>query len=200
MKLGLIGYGNIATKLVQVLAAEGQAPDQLDVLARPAAGERAAASLPGAVIHHDVEALIAAGPDLVVEAATHQAVRDAVPACLRAGIPCIVVSIGALADPQTEAALTKAATAGGTQMRLVAGAVGGIDMLAAARLSGLTEVTYTSRKPPRRLAGNARREDPAPVHPRVGIDLLRGQRTAGRAGLSQECQCRRNRGAGRVGL
>lgn len=53
-----------------------------------------------------------------------------------------------MADPQTEAALTKAATAGGTQMRLVAGAVGGIDMLAAARLSGLTEVTYTSRKPP----------------------------------------------------
>ena len=42
---------------------------------------------------------------------------------------------------------------GGARMILPAGAVGGIDILAALRPSGIASVTYTGRKPPRAWAG-----------------------------------------------
>jgi aspartate dehydrogenase len=161
MRLGLIGYGNIAAALLDVLADEAMAVDGLEVLARPGGTARAQARLAGAAerlgvtlaVHERVEDFVAAGPTLAVEVATHEALRDALPACLRVGIEGIAASIGALADPATEAALRQAARAGNTRLRLVPGAVGGIDALAAARLSGGLEVSYTGRKPPRAWAG-----------------------------------------------
>lgn len=161
MRLGLIGYGNIAGTLLGVLAEQGFRAGRLDVLARPGAVDRARDALAdGAAritemfeVHEDVQGLIAAAPDMVVEVATHGAVKDSVTRCLAAGIDCTVVSVGALADAQVEQALHDAAVTGGALMRVVPGAVGGIDMLAAARLSGLDEVVYTSRKPPRAWEG-----------------------------------------------
>jgi len=156
MKLGLIGYGNIAGSLLGVLAGQGFKAERLDVLARPGAEARAHDKLAPEgqaisdtfAVHASVEELIASGPDLVVEVATHVAVKESLIPCLRAGIDGVLVSVGALADAETEAALTAAAKEGGALLRIVPGAVGGIDMLAAARLSGGLEVTYTSRKPP----------------------------------------------------
>lgn len=161
MRLGLIGYGNIATTLLKVLAEQGLALDRLDLLAKPGAEARAsdalaplAAKVTGAfAVHGQVDQLIAAQPDLVVEVATHGAVRSSLLPCLQAGINGVIVSVGALADAGLEAALTEACTRSGALLRIVPGAVGGIDSLAAARLSGGLEVTYTSRKPPRAWKG-----------------------------------------------
>ncbi|WP_238366704.1 aspartate dehydrogenase [Mesobacterium pallidum] len=161
MRLGLIGYGNIAQALLGVLADEGLRLSALDVLARAGAETRAAKAFHGpdkrlgvtAAIHTEASALIAAKPDLVVEVATHEGVMYGVLPCLKAGIPCVIVSVGALADAALDNALRDAAKAGKTRLHLVPGAVGGIDALVAARLSGLTEVTYTSRKPPRAWQG-----------------------------------------------
>lgn len=146
--------------MLPVLAREGLSLSELHVLVRPGAAGRAAAKLghPDATYHEDVAGLIASAPDLVVEVATHDAVRDAVPACLRAGLTTVLVSVGALADAETEAALTQAAREGGAQLRLVPGAVGGIDALAAAKVSGLTSVIYTSRKPPAAWKGTPAEE------------------------------------------
>lgn len=161
MRLGLIGYGNIARALLGVLADEGLQLSALDVLARPGAEGRATGAFDGpdkrlgvtARVHTEASALIAAKPDLVVEVATHEGVKNGVLPCLTAGIPCVVVSVGALADAELETALRDAAKAGNTRLHLVPGAVGGIDALVAAKLSGLTDVTYTSRKPPRAWLG-----------------------------------------------
>jgi aspartate dehydrogenase len=67
---------------------------------------------------------------------------------LAGGTDCVVASIGTLADRVTERALTEAAAQGGSRLILPAGAVGGLDLIAAARFGGLSRVTYQSRKPP----------------------------------------------------
>lgn len=94
------------------------------------------------------EAFFAQEYDLVVECAGHVAVSEYVPLFLEKGTDTIIVSIGALADQELETRLRQAAQTGGGQIILPAGAIGGVDILAALRPAGLTSVTYTGRKPP----------------------------------------------------
>ncbi len=85
---------------------------------------------------------------LVLECAGHSAITQHVLPALKAGIETAVLSIGALAEPGLPEKLADAALAGNTQLHLLAGAIGGVDAIAAARIAGLDQVTYTGRKPP----------------------------------------------------
>ncbi len=76
------------------------------------------------------------------------------PAVLRRGLDLLVISIGALAEPKLLENLKAAARNGGSRILLPAGAIGGIDAIAAMRLGGLNAVRYRSRKPPAAWRGS----------------------------------------------
>lgn len=158
MHLGIIGFGNIARALVVTLHREAIGVRRVTVLSSRATDAatraRLAAECPFETRMVDsADGLIGAKPDLVVECCGHAAVRAHGTAVLRAGIETVVVSVGALADDALHAELCAAARAGGTRFVLPAGAIGGIDLLAALRPSGIARVAYTGRKPPTAWAG-----------------------------------------------
>jgi aspartate dehydrogenase len=104
-------------------------------------------------LYRTLPEMLEARPEVVAECAGHGAVRAHGAAVLTAGCDLVVISVGALADDALRGELERAAAQGGSRLSLPAGAVGGIDALAAARLSGLEEVTYSGRKPPRAWIG-----------------------------------------------
>lgn len=85
---------------------------------------------------------------LVLECAGHTALTQHVLPALQRGVTCGVLSVGALSEQGLPERLEAAAQQGQSQVHLLAGAIGGIDAIAAARTAGLTQVTYTGRKPP----------------------------------------------------
>jgi aspartate dehydrogenase len=151
-RIALIGCGAIARAVMDLLLENAGDLHVTQVLV-PEAGlaearEACARSAPEARIASTLAVDAAARPDLLVECAGHSAVQEHVLPALRAGIPAVVASVGALHEGEALAQLAAAAEQGGTRVTLVSGAIGGIDALAAARLGGLDEVTYTGRKPP----------------------------------------------------
>ncbi|MAS14670.1 MAG: aspartate dehydrogenase [Nitratireductor sp.] len=167
MRLGLIGFGNIAGTLLDLLSKTLDAPlAHLCVVTLPEFAAETEARLRaefGAVAQDisvvgDAEALLAEKPDLVVECAGHGAVVEHVPPVLRAGTDVIIVSIGALSDAALETDLRAAASAGGARLVLPAGAVGGIDLLSALGAAGGLEVRYRGSKPPRAWSGTPAEE------------------------------------------
>ncbi|MGX1309036.1 aspartate dehydrogenase [Amorphus suaedae] len=161
-RLGIIGYGNIAAALLDVLARDGRARfEAVAILTQAGAAGAAEAALGAkasvladAVSFHDtVEGFLATDPDLTIECAVHEVVREVVPQVLRAGCETVIVSIGALADAATSDAIADAAATGKCRAVLIPGAIGGIDALAAAKIAGIEEVIYTGRKPPEAWRG-----------------------------------------------
>ncbi|MEY8840552.1 aspartate dehydrogenase, partial [Cribrihabitans sp. XS_ASV171] len=142
MNIGIIGEGAIGRYVAETLRGTGLGPRVLLTRSGPVGAAegvervRSAAELPG-------------DTDLMVDCAGHAALAQHGPAILERGIDLITVSLGALADPKLEAALTDTARRGGAQLHLASGAIGALDALRAARVGGLETVTYTGRKPPR---------------------------------------------------
>ena len=153
MQIALIGCGAIGTALLELV--QDDAALQVAAIVVPAEGAEAARAVaarlaPAAQV---VQAVPAAGIELVVEAAGHAAIEQHVLPALRRGLPGIVASVGALSAAGLPERLEAAAREGRTQVQLIAGAIGGIDALAAARIGGLATVRYTGRKPPRAWKG-----------------------------------------------
>ena len=147
--VAIIGFGAIARDLVGIFASQDAPPNRLSILVRPGreADTRAALGAEGSAMS-DREALLAARRDVVGECAGHGAVAEHGAAILAGGIDLIVASVGALADADLAAGLGAAARASGAQCVVPSGAIGAIDALGTARLSGLTSVRYTGTKPP----------------------------------------------------
>ena len=147
--VALIGAGAITATVVEPLAGGGGGARVALLLVRPGREERAAAVAPkGCRVLTDIAEVVALKPDLVAECAGHGAVAEYAGAVLDGGIDLAVISVGALADAALLYDLRHRSGASAAQLLVPAGAVAGIDALAAARTGGNEPLVYTSRKPP----------------------------------------------------
>jgi aspartate dehydrogenase len=152
--VGLIGYGGIARDVATALRAAGGGVKIVASLCRPGAATKARAAMGEIAVVESLAGLLALRPAIVAEVAGQQAVAEHGPGVLRAGIDLLVISVGALADPALLERLKAAAHEGKSRILLPAGAIGGIDAIAAMRLGGLAAVRYRSRKPPAAWRGS----------------------------------------------
>jgi aspartate dehydrogenase len=143
-QIGIIGYGAIGRDLCDRLGREGH---RVVLLLRPGSTSRESVA-PGLPVVDTVEALIGLRPRLVVEAAGQAVLNGMAESILKAGVSLIAASTGALSDPHLFSRLEVAARKGGTRLIVPAGALGGLDYLAALRGATDATVRYTSRKPP----------------------------------------------------
>ena len=149
LRVGLIGHGAIAQHVARRLADLGASLTL--VIARPGREAAACAALGDVRVAARPEGQL---PDIMVDCAGHAGLAQHGAWVLRAGVPLITVSLGALADATLAADLEQAARDGGTRLILCSGAIGGLDALRAARMGRLDGVTYEGRKPPQGWVGS----------------------------------------------
>ena len=166
MRVGIIGGGTIARLFLEHIQ-RGDLGDT-DVVAlvgrndrsrgRPLAAEFGVPFVTG------LEGLLAEKPDVVVEAASHEAVQEYAETLLGRGIATIVLSGGALCDDALRARIERAAEKSGALLYVPSGGIGGLDALKAACVAGVDEVTIAVTKPPAAWKG-------IPYVERLGVDL-----------------------------
>ncbi|MBB4234759.1 aspartate dehydrogenase [Rhizobium esperanzae] len=146
-KIAIIGFGAMARSL-QTSLAEAQSGLAIKATLLPKEFHASTVVPDSVFVCSTVEELIAWEPSLVVECASHEAVKNAVPVLLRSGIDVVVVSVGSLSDEALLADLEKAAQSGNSRLTVASGAIGGLDVLRSAKIAGLDKVVYTGSKPP----------------------------------------------------
>jgi aspartate dehydrogenase len=166
MRIGIIGGGVIARLVLEHRAGLG-AVEVAAILGRSEAsrGKPLAAGF-GVPFVTSLDALVALKPDAVIEAASHDAVRQYAAPLLEAGIPVIVLSGGALCDDTLRTKLERLAAEKRVLLYVPSGGIGGLDALKAACAAGVDEVEIAVTKPP------AAWKD-IPYVERLGVDLDR---------------------------
>ena len=166
MRIGIIGGGTIARLILEHIE-RGELRDArvCAILGRSAASRgRVLAQERGVLFTTALEKLAETRPDVVVEAASHEAVRSHAEPLLARGIALIVLSGGALCDDALRTRLETAARSSGALLYVPSGGIGGLDALKAACLAGVDEVAIAVTKPPAAWKG-------IPYVEALGVDL-----------------------------
>ncbi|NRF71574.1 aspartate dehydrogenase [Aquincola sp. S2] len=163
LKVALIGLGAIGTALCEVLAEPPRKVALLGALVTQHPGAATTSALP---MWTSLDALLDARPEVVAECAGHHAVAAHGERILVAGCDLLLASVGALADEALHRRLLRAAERGGARLLLTSGAIGGLDILAAAQRCGLHRVQLRSSKPPAAWRGTI-------AEARVDLDALK---------------------------
>lgn len=160
LRIALIGYGAIGQTLFDLFAEKKPPIDIVGVLVRPGRASETQRKVGRKVaVVETLPALLELEPDVVVEAASQQAVRDWGETILKKGIDLMVIATGAYGDPKLWKKHLAAAAKSGARLRLPSGAIAGLDGLLAMRLGTLERVKYTSIKPPHAWSGTPAETD-----------------------------------------
>ncbi len=150
MRLAILGGGTIARLCLEHIR-RGELGD-IEVVAiagrSVASRGKALADEYGVTFVCDLPELLACRPETVIEAASHDAVREYCEPLLQHGVGVIVLSGGALCDDALRGRLELAAERSRALLYVPSGGIGGLDALKAARIAGVKAVTITVTKPP----------------------------------------------------
>jgi len=160
-KLGVLGCGCIGSQIAREADA-GRIPLAVSAVcdAEPDRAETLADSLDPRPRVCSLEKLPEYS-DIVVEAASGEAVSPIVDACIRAGTDVMVMSVGGLLE--CPAAFDRAREAG-IWLEVPSGALAGLDAVRSAREGTIRSVMLVTRKPPAGLRG-------APYLQKKGVDV-----------------------------
>ena len=166
MRVAIIGGGTIATLFIEHIRRGDLGDAQVVAVVGRSDTSR---GKPLADEHHiayvtTLDEVLAQHPDVVVEAASHEAVSKFGAALLDQGIALIVLSGGALCDDALRLRLENAAHKTGALLYVPSGGIGALDALKAAALSGMDSVTISVAKPPAAWKG-------IPYVEALGVDL-----------------------------
>jgi aspartate dehydrogenase len=166
MRIGIIGGGTIARLVLEHIGKGELGTAAVAAIAgrSDASRGKALAAQFGVPFVTSIDGLLAHKPEVVVEAAAHEAVRTYGVAVLDAGIALIVLSAGALSDDALRQSLEDAAARSRARLYVPSGGIGGLDALKAAKVAGIDEVTIAVTKPAAAWKGIPYVED-------LGIDL-----------------------------
>ena len=202
MRVVLLGGGTIARLVLEHVRREGIPGVEIAAIAgRPGSARAASLAREFGVPHVTGrrEAPLALRPQAVVEAASHDAVREHLVPLLEAGVSVVVLSAGALADDALRRSAEQAAGRSGALLYVPSGGIGGLDALKTACLGGVDEASIQVAKPPAAWKGIAYVESPRHrARPAAGPDdAVRGAGARGRAALPAEREHRRGARPGR---
>lgn len=154
MKVGILGCGAIA-HIITNFAAEGKLGVDLEFFydRDMERAENLASQVDGTVVLN-IEDLLEP-VDIVIETASSQAVREIIPQILKAGKDVIVMSVGALLDPELRNNLKTIAEENNSRIHVPSGAIVGLDGVKAASIGKIQKVSLTTRKPPKSLGISA---------------------------------------------
>jgi len=174
LRVALLGGGTIA-RLVLEQARRGALPgiEIIGVGGRgPSSRGVALAREFGIPYAADRAALVDLRPQVVLEAASHDAVRQHLVEFLSQGITVVVLSAGALAEDSLRQAAEAAANRSGALMYIPSGGIGGLDALKTACIGGVDEASIQVAKPPAAWKGI-----PYVEAKRIALDRLEGPLT-----------------------
>lgn len=156
IKIGLLGCGSIGITIVEALYKDSSINAEILYLfdREPGKAERLQAKIKGElVIASSFEDFLEAPFSLLVECASQEAVRSYAEKALRAGKDLLIMSVGALMEDSFRKRLASVAKEVSRNLYLPSGAIGGLDILRAAREGKLCEVKLITSKNPSALAG-----------------------------------------------
>lgn len=142
-KVGLIGCGAIGTVLAEAFERKLVVCDELvifDIAVNQAIKLKDRLKFPVKIVP-SIDELIETKPAVIVEAAGQGAVHQYYDKLVDTGAEIIFMSTGALLDHDTT----------NLRVHFPAGAIGGLDAIAAAVNAGIDEITLTTRKNPKAL-------------------------------------------------
>lgn len=160
MKIGLIGYGTIGRMLAEAID-NGLAGDVSLVAVMDIYDEPPFERGPGGTTYTtSIESFLSIDLDVVVEAASQAVMREYAPLVVKSGRSLVAMSVGALGDEAFLEQLRDLASRHKCRVLVPSGAIGGLDAISAAAIDEIDELTLTTTKPVKALAGVESAIDP----------------------------------------
>ncbi|MGC8939528.1 MAG: aspartate dehydrogenase [Candidatus Bathyarchaeia archaeon] len=121
--------------------------------------------------------------NLVIEAASQEAVRQYAVKTLEASKDLMVMSVGALVDASLAEKVKSLVKTGKVRVYIPSGAIGGLDALKAASVGRIREATLTTRKPPKAFSGSLYIKEKG-----VNINVLREPKNIYEGSAEEACK------------